>query len=116
MLCQKKKSQSRHSKRRERKKIKKKKVQSRQPVTVGHVSAIGLVPPFETAEMGKKTKKKKPKMKVSHFGILFSKGVRLEIFFGNRVRKKKFTNNMIKPKSPKYPCFRICNVDIQIIG
>jgi len=26
------------------------------------------------------------------------------------------TNNMIKPKSPKYPCFRICNVDVQIIG
>ena len=26
------------------------------------------------------------------------------------------TNNMIKPKSPKYPCFHICNVDVQIIG
>jgi len=26
------------------------------------------------------------------------------------------TNNMIKPKSPKYPYFRICNVDVQIIG
>jgi len=25
------------------------------------------------------------------------------------------TNNMIKSKSPKYPCFRICNVDAQII-
>ena len=60
---------------------KKKTVQSRQPVTVGHVSAIGSVPPFETAGMGKKTKKKKPKMKVGHFGIFFSKGVRLEFFF-----------------------------------
>ena len=97
MLCQKKKSQSRHSKRRERKKIKKKKVQSRQPVTVGHVSAIGLVPPFETAEMGKKTKKKKPKMKVGHFGNFFSKGFRLEIFFANRVRKKKILLSMHVP-------------------
>jgi len=26
------------------------------------------------------------------------------------------TNNMIKSKLPKYPCFRICNVDAQIIG
>jgi len=25
------------------------------------------------------------------------------------------TNNMIKSKSPEYPCFRICNVDVQII-
>jgi len=77
-----------------KKKIKKKTVQSRQPVTVGHVSAIGSVPPFETAGMGKRTKKKKkPKMKVGHFGIFFSKGVRLEIFFGNRVIKKK---NLVK--------------------
>jgi len=54
------------------------------------VSAIGSVPPFETAGMGKKTKKKKkkPKMKVDHFGKFFLKGVRLEIFFGNRVKKK----------------------------
>ena len=28
-------------------------------------------------------------MKVGHFGIFFSKGVRLEFFFANRVRKKK---------------------------
>jgi len=26
------------------------------------------------------------------------------------------TNNMIKSKSPKYSCFRICNVDAQISG
>jgi len=25
-------------------------------------------------------------------------------------------NNMIKPKSSKYLCFRICNVDAQIIS
>jgi len=25
------------------------------------------------------------------------------------------TNNMIKSKPSKYPCFRICNVDAQII-
>jgi len=55
------------------------------------VSAIGSVPPFETAGMGKKTKKK-PKIKVGHFEIFFLKGVRLEFFFGNRVRKKKFYN------------------------
>jgi len=24
------------------------------------------------------------------------------------------TNNMIKSKSPKYPCFRICNVNAKI--
>jgi len=28
-------------------------------------------------------------MKVGHFEIFFSKGVRLEFFFANRVRKKK---------------------------
>jgi len=71
-----------------KKKIKKKTVQSRQPVTVGHVSAIRSVPPFETAGMEKKTKRKKPKMKVGHFEKKISKGVRLEIFFANRVRKK----------------------------
>ena len=60
-------------------------------MTVGHVSAIHSVPPFETAEMEKKKKKKKkPKMKVGHFGNFFSKGVIIEIFFANRVRKKKF--------------------------
>ena len=74
-----------------KKKIKKKTVQSRQSVTVGHVSAIGSVPRFETAGMEKKTKRKKPKMKVGYFGNFFSKGVRLEIFFGNRVRKKNST-------------------------
>ena len=25
------------------------------------------------------------------------------------------TNNMIKSKSPEYPCFQICNIDVQII-
>jgi len=55
---------------------------------VGHVSAIRSVPPFETAGMEKKTKKK-PKMKVGHFEKKISKGVKLEIFFANRVRKKK---------------------------
>jgi len=54
------------------------------------VSGKGSFPPFETAGMRKMTKKKPPKMKVGHFGIFFSKGVKLEIFFGNRVRKKKF--------------------------
>ncbi|AES63878.1 hypothetical protein MTR_2g014310 [Medicago truncatula] len=29
---------------------------------------------------------------------------------------KMATNNMIKPKLSKYSCFRICNVDVQIIG
>jgi len=38
--------------------------------------------------MKKKTKKKK--MKVGHFKKKISKGVRLEIFFANRVKKKKF--------------------------
>ena len=64
MLCQKKtkkKSQSHHSKRRERNFFFKKNVQSRQPVTVGHVSSKGSFPPFETAGMGKKTKKKPQK-------------------------------------------------------
>ena len=32
--------------------------------------------------------KDKKKMKVGHFGKFFSKGVKLEIFFANRVRKK----------------------------
>jgi len=40
------------------KKILKKNVQSRQPVTVGHVSGIGSFLPFETARMEKTTKKK----------------------------------------------------------
>jgi len=57
----KKKSQSCQSKRRERKKKLKKTVQSRQPVTVGHVSSRHSVPPFETAGMEKKTKKKNQK-------------------------------------------------------
>jgi len=52
------------------------------------VSGKGSFPPFEMAGMGK-TKKKTPKMKVGHFEIFFSKGVRLENIFGNRVRKKK---------------------------
>jgi len=82
------KSQSRHSKRQERKIFLKKNVQSRQPVTDGHVSGNGSFPPFETAGMGKTTKKKPPKMKVGHFGIFFLKGVRLENIFGNRVKKK----------------------------
>ena len=60
MLCQKK-SQSRHSKRRERIFFFKKTVQSRQPVTVGHLSAPHSVPPFEMAGMEKKTKKKNQK-------------------------------------------------------
>ena len=59
------------------KKVLKKKVQSRQPATVGHVSAPHSVPPFETAGMEKRTKKEKPKMKVGHFGKKISKGVRL---------------------------------------
>jgi len=74
-----------------KKKIKKKTVQLRQSVTVGHVSAIHSVPPFETAGMEKKAKKeKKPKMKVGHFGKFFLKGVKLEIFFANRVKKNRF--------------------------
>jgi len=55
------------------------------------VSRADSVPPFETAGMKKKTKKKK--MKVGHFGNFFSKGVRLEIFFANRVRKKKISSS-----------------------
>ena len=74
----------------------KKKVQSRQPVTVGHVSAPHSFPPFETVGM-EKDKKKKPKMKVGHFGNFFSKGFRLEIFFANRVRKKKILLSMHVP-------------------
>ena len=69
-----------------KKKIKKKTVQSRL-CDVGHVSRADSIPPFEPAGMKKKTKKK---MRVGHFGKIFSKGVRLEIFFANRVRKKKF--------------------------
>ena len=61
-------------------------------MTVGHVSSIHSVPPFETAGMEKKTKKKKkPKMKLGNFGNFFSKGVRLEFFFANRVKKKKIS-------------------------
>jgi len=45
----------------------KKTVQSRQPVTVGHVSAIGSVPPFETAGMEKKDNKKKTKNESGSF-------------------------------------------------
>jgi len=52
------------------------------------VSRTHSIPPFETAGMKKKTKKKK--MKVGHFKKKISKGVRLEIFFANRVKKKKF--------------------------
>jgi len=37
------------------------------------VSGNGSFPPFETAGMGKTTKKP-PKMKVGHFGIFFFKG------------------------------------------
>jgi hypothetical protein len=29
--------------------------------------------------------------------------------------KMPTTNNMIKLKPPEYPCFRICNIDVQII-
>ena len=54
--------------------FKKKKVQSRQPVTVGHVSAIGSVPPFETAGMKKKTKKKKKNESGSFWKIFFKGG------------------------------------------
>jgi len=36
-------------------------------------------------------------MKVGHFGIFFSKGVKLENIFGNRVRrKKKFTHEHVE--------------------
>ena len=35
-------------------------------------------------------------MKVGHFGKFFSKGVRLEIFLGNRVGKKKFSIKTIE--------------------
>jgi len=35
-------------------------------------------------------------MKVGHFGKFFSKVVRLENIFGNRVRKKKFQRMMVK--------------------
>jgi len=70
------------------KKVLKKKVQSRQPATVGHVSAPHSVPPFETQEW-RKRQKKIPKMKVGHFEKIFLKGVRLKNFFANRVKKKK---------------------------
>ena len=95
-MCQKKnekkilKSHSRQSKRREPKKKIKKKPSHQSACADCHVSGVGLFPPFETAGMGKRTKKKIPKMKVGHFGKFFSKGVRLEIFLGNRVGKKKF--------------------------
>jgi len=84
----KKKSQSRQSKRREWKKKIKKTVQSRQPVTVGHVSSIHSVPPFETAGMKKKTEKKNQKWKWVILEKKISEGVRLEIFFANKVKKK----------------------------
>jgi len=71
----------------EKKKFKKK-LSNHVAVTVGHVSRTHSIPPFETTGMKKKTKK--IKMKVGHFGKKISKGVRLEIFFANRVRKKKF--------------------------
>jgi len=37
-------------------------------------------------------------MKVDHFVNFFSKGVRLKIFFGIRVRKKKFHYLVIETK------------------
>jgi len=53
------------------------------------VSDKGSFSPFETAGMGKRQKKRKtPKMKVGHFEICFSKGVRLENIFGSRSEKK----------------------------
>jgi len=54
------------------------------------VSGRGSFPPFETAGMRKTTKKKTPKNESGSFWEFFSKEVKLEIFFGNRVRKKKF--------------------------
>jgi len=52
----------------------KKNVQSRQPVTVGHLSSIGSFPPFKTAGMGKKTKKKKKNESGSFWKIFFKGG------------------------------------------
>ena len=87
------KSHSRQSKRREPKKKLKTNRPISQPVADCHVSGVSLFPPFETAGMGKGQKKKIPKMKVGHFGNFFAKGVRLEIFLGNRVGKKNFCQN-----------------------
>jgi len=74
------KSQSRHSKRQERKKKLKKNIQSRQPVTDWHVSGKCSFPPFETAGMGKTTKKKPQKWKWVILEIFFQRGSDLKIF------------------------------------
>ena len=86
----KKKKKSRQSKRRERKKIIKKTVQSHQPVTVGHASAIRSVLPFETAGMEKKIKKKKKtkNMKVCYFRNFFRRGSDLNFFLQIGSEKK----------------------------
>ena len=66
----------------------KKNVQSRQPVTVGHVSGIGSFPPFETAGMGKKTKKKIKNESGSFWNFFFQRGSDLKIFLGIGPEKK----------------------------
>jgi len=56
----------------------------------------GSFPPFETTGM-RKTTKKNPKNESGSFWWLIFKGVRLEIFFGIRVRNKKI-------RQYKYAC------------
>jgi len=79
-LCQKKtkkkilKSHSRQSKRWEPKKKSKKNRPISQPVADYHVSGVGLFPPFETAGMGKRTKKKNSKNESGSFWKFFLKG------------------------------------------
>ena len=87
------KSHSRQSKRREpKKKIKKKTVPSVSLWPTDTCQAKAYSRHLKRREWGKGQKKKIPKMKVGHFGNFFSKGVRLEIFLGNRVGKKKIQN------------------------
>ena len=82
------KSQSRHSKRQERKKKLKKNIQSRQPVTDWHVSGKCSFPPFETAGMGKTTKKKPQKWNWIILEFFFQRGSDLKIFLAIGLEKK----------------------------
>ena len=87
----KKKSQSRQSKRREwKKKFKKKNC----PITsLRRLDTCHAQIQSRHLKRREWRKRQKKKMKVGHFGNFFSKGVRLEIFFANRIRKKIISYN-----------------------
>jgi len=55
----------------------------------------------------RKRQKKKPKMKVGHFEKKFSKGIRLEFFFANRIKKKNSHNHHIYILNKIYELVRL---------